>query len=420
MDKTVKIVLDNKELDLPVIVGTENEYGIDISKLRSETGYITFDPGYANTGATESAVTFLDGEQGVLRYRGYPIEQLAEKASFLEVAWLLVYGEMPNASELQEFESQVFQNSVVSEDVFKIFGGFVKEAHPMAMLSSGVMALSGYHQELIQTELDDATKQSLLAHVIGKVATLAAAIFRVKQGLEPIVSRNNLGYEDNFWHMMFGQDGPANETVIQALRVLLILHADHEQNCSTSTVRLIGSSLANLFASLSGGIVALWGPLHGGANQKMIEMLQMIEQDGGDYQKYIDKAKDKNDPFRLMGFGHRVYRQIDPRAGVIKAKCDALLDALGVEDPLLCIAKELECVALEDEYFIERKLCPNIDFYSGIMYRAMGIPVDMFTVLFALGRAPGWVAHWKEMVESPTFRIGRPRQIYTGQPKRNL
>lgn len=422
-NKTVKIIIEGKEVELPVIVGSENEHGIDISQLRAQTGYITLDPGYANTGATESAVTFLDGEKGVLRYRGYPIEQLAEKNSFLEVALLLFDGELPSPEKLKMFEQQVAQNSCVHEDVFKTFAGFSKDAHPMAMLSAGMMALSGYHQELIKSKLSADAKQELLSHIVGKMATLAAAIFRVKRNEQPVQPLDNLSYEENFLHMMFSSSDKtyqANDTVIQALRVLLILHEDHEQNCSTSTVRLIGSSLANLFASISGGIAALWGPLHGGANQKMIEMLEMIEQDGGDYQKYIEKAKDKNDPFRLMGFGHRVYRKLDPRAGVIKSKCDDLLEALGVQDPLLDIAKELEKVALEDDYFIKRKLYPNVDFYSGIMYRAMGLPVNMFTVLFALGRAPGWVTHWKEMTESPAFRIGRPRQIYTGHTERHL
>lgn len=423
INKTVKIIIDDQELDLPVTLGTENEHGIDISKLRVQTGYITLDPGFGNTGATESAITYLDGEAGVLRYRGYPIEQLAEKSSFIEVGYLLFHGEMPNKDQLSVLESKVAEYSEVPEGLYKIFDGFSKDAHPMAMLSAGMMALSGYHQDLIKPVLDDATKESVFAHVIGKMSTLAAAIFKIKHQQNIIAPDTKLSYEDNFLHMLFSSSSKTyqiNPVISNALRVLLILHEDHEQNCSTSAVRLVGSSQANIFASLSSGIAALWGPLHGGANQKMIEMLQMIQADGGDFQKYIAKAKDKKDPFRLMGFGHRVYRKLDPRAGVIKSKCDALLDALGVNDPLLDIARELEQIALKDEYFIERKLYPNVDFYSGIMYRAMGIPVEMFTVLFALGRSPGWVSHWKELIESPGFRIVRPRQIYKGSCERSL
>ena len=421
MSKTVKIIINDQELELPVVIGTENEHGIDISKLRSETGFITLDPGYANTGSTESAITFLDGEAGILRYRGYPIEQLAEQASFLEVAYLLFYGELPDTKQLSQLENKVAKFSSVPDSFHKIFEGFSKDAHPMAMLSAGMMALSGYHPELIKPILDENEKEDLLAHVIGKMATLSAVIFKIKHGEEIVPPKPGLSYEDNFLQMLFAKPGEKyviNPVVADALRVLLVLHEDHEQNCSTSAVRLVGSSQANVFASIASGIAALWGPLHGGANQKMIEMLQMIQDDGGDFEKYIAKAKDKSDPFRLMGFGHRVYRQLDPRAGVIKAKFDELLETLGVNDPLLDIARELEQVALKDEYFVKRKLYPNVDFYSGIMYRAMGIPVDMFTVLFALGRAPGWVSHWKEMIESPKFRIGRPRQIYTGSQER--
>ncbi|OED35032.1 citrate (Si)-synthase [PVC group bacterium (ex Bugula neritina AB1)] len=422
-NKKVRVTIDSRDFDFPVIEGSEKEKGIDISSLRSETGYVTLDVGYANTGSTQSSITFLDGEKGVLRYRGYPIEQLAEKATFLEVAWLLFYGEMPTDSEIESFSQKVALGGDLHKDISNLFGGFAQDSHPMAIFSAGTMALSGYHPDFLKNGLSKEDKDRLFVCVMGQMATLAANIFRFKYGKAPINPDKSKSYEQNFLHMMFSEDDKeyrSSKSVLEALRVLLILHADHEQNCSTSAVRLIGSSLSNCFASLSGGIAALWGVLHGGANQKMIEMLEMIQNDGCGYKKYIEKAKDKKDPFRLMGFGHRVYRKLDPRANVIRAKCDALLEQLGKKDPLLDIAKELERTALEDEYFIERKLYPNVDFYSGIMYRAMGIPVEMFTVLFSLGRIPGWLAHWKEMVESSSFRISRPRQIYTGHTERNL
>jgi citrate synthase len=412
--KTARVSVDGKELDLPVVVGSEGEVGVDISQLRAKTGAITLDPGYGNTGACESAITFIDGEAGILRYRGYPIEELAEQACFTEVSHLLVYGELPNQQELEQFEQRLTYHTLLHEDMKKFFEGFPTSAHPMAMLSAMVASLSAYYP-------DDGDADLNIARLLAKTATIAACCYKKKVGQPFVYPRNDLSYCANFLHMMFAV--PAEPYKIrpvleQALNLLLILHADHEQNCSTSTVRMVGSSQANLFASISSGICALWGPLHGGANQAVIEMLERIRDDHGDYKKYVDMAKDKTSNFRLMGFGHRVYKNFDPRARILKKMADDVLEDLGVEDPLLDIAKALEEVALHDEFFVARKLYPNVDFYSGIIYRAMGIPTNMFTVLFALGRMPGWIAHWREMRHDPTTRISRPRQIYTGETQR--
>ncbi|HEV2853003.1 MAG TPA: citrate synthase [Thermoanaerobaculia bacterium] len=412
-----RLTLDGKEYELPVTVGSEGEAGLDISKLRAQSGAITLDPGYGNTGACESAITFIDGEAGILRYRGYPIEEIAGQASFTEICHLLIYGHLPNAQELKAFEDRLTYHTMIHEDMKKFFDGFPSSAHPMAMLSSMVVSLSTYYPEDGRGNDLDLTMARLLA----KVPTIAAASYKKNVGQPFVYPRNDLSYCSNFLHMMFSV--PAEPYTVRpvldrALNLLLILHADHEQNCSTSTVRMVGSSQANLFASISAGICALWGPLHGGANQAVIEMLERIRADGGDYRKYVDMAKDKGSGFRLMGFGHRVYKNFDPRAKILKQMVDEVLAEIGVNDPLLEIAKSLEEIALHDEFFIARKLYPNVDFYSGIIYRAMGIPTNMFTVLFALGRMPGWIAHWKEMLDDPQTRINRPRQIYTGPTQR--
>ena len=404
---TAKLVLDGKEHELPVVVGTEGEVGIDISKLRERTGAITLDEGYGNTGSCRSAITFIDGDRGILRYRGYPIEQL-EQARFTEVAYLLIHGRLPNAQELAAWREKLTRHSLIHEDMKKFFEGFSSNAHPMAILSAMVASFSTYYPE----ENDDLNLVRLLA----KAKTVAAFSYKKSIGQPFMYPINALSYTENFLQMMFAvpaEPYKVSPTLDKALNLLLILHADHEQNCSTSTVRMVGSSGANLFASISSGICALWGPLHGGANQAVIEMLEMIQADNGNYQKYVDMAKRKDSGFRLMGFGHRVYKNFDPRSRILKKAADAVLDELGIDDPMLEIAKGLEEIALKDEYFVERKLYPNVDFYSGILYRAMGIPTDMFTVMFALGRLPGWIAHWKEMRDEGT-RINRPRQIYTG------
>ncbi len=413
---TAKLVLHDREFELPLVVGSEDECGIDITTLRAQTKAITLDSGYGNTGSCQSAITFIDGEKGILRYRGYPIEQVAEHATFPEVCYLVIYGELPNQQQLADFREQLTYHSMIHEDMKKFFEGYPASAHPMAILSAMVASLSTYYPEL--AEDDDLNIIRLLA----KVKTIAAYAYKKSIGQPFIYPQDELSYCANFLHMMFALPTTpyeAPEVLADALNLLLILHADHEQNCSTSTVRMVGSSQANLFASISAGICALWGPLHGGANQKVLEMLEMIRQDGGDYMKYVKLAKDKTSEFRLMGFGHRVYKNFDPRATILRKTTDDVLGTLGVDDPLLQIAKGLEEVALNDEYFIERKLYPNVDFYSGILYRAMGIPTDMFTVMFALGRLPGWIAHWKELRQDPASRIHRPRQIYTGATERS-
>lgn len=416
MSETVKLILDGKEIVLPVITGSENEKAIDISTLRATTGYITIDPGFKNTGSTQSSITYLDGENGILRYRGYSIEELAENATFLEVAYLLVYGELPNIMELAYFDESITQHTLVHENMKRFFDAFPQGAHPMGMLSSMIASLSTFYPESQSANRSVTDIEKTIHRLIAKLPTHAAKAYKHNKGLPTMYPRNDLSYCGNFLQMMFGlptQDYKVNDVVERALNKLLILHADHEQNCSTATVRVVGSSQANLYSSVSAGIAALWGPLHGGANQAVIEMLEQIRHDGGGLQKWIDKAKDKNDSFRLMGFGHRVYKNFDPRATIIKVAADEVLEALGVSDPILDIAKELEQVALNDEYFVERGLYPNVDFYSGIIYRALGIPTDMFTVMFALGRLPGWIGQWKEMTEQ-SEPIGRPRQVYQG------
>ena len=421
MAETAELILDGKSITLPVIEGTEHEKAFDIGKLRDQTGYVTLDSGYKNTGATKSAITFLDGEEGILRYRGYPIEQLAEKSSFLEVAYLLIYGKLPTQTELDEFQHQITKHTLVHEDVRKIFDGFPSAAHPMAILSSLICSLTAFYPESVAPDLSKEEIDLNVIRLMAKISTIAAWTYKNNMGHPLNYPRNDLDYCSNFLYMMFSfptEKYEIDTRIVSALNKLLILHADHEQNCSTSTVRLVGSANASLYGSVSAGINALWGPLHGGANQEVLEMLQQIQKDGGDTSKFIDKAKDKNDSFRLMGFGHRVYKNFDPRAKIIKKAADDVLAALGIDDPLLKIAQELEQAALTDEYFIERKLYPNVDFYSGIIYRAIGIPTEMFTVMFALGRLPGWIAQWKEMRENKE-PIGRPRQIYTGELERD-
>jgi len=400
-------------------MGSESEIGIDICKLRSQTKAITLDPGFVNTGSCESGITYLDGENGILRYRGYPIEQLAEKSNFLEVSYLLIYGELPTNLQLNDFEYNVKQHTLLHEDVRHIYQAFPKDAHPMAILSSIVCALSTFYPDFSATDSD--AVDLAIWRLMGKLPTIAAWSYKKNIGQPFVYPINEFTYTKNFLNMLFGvptTNYEVPEEFVKALNVLFILHADHEQNCSTSTVRLVGSSEANLFASISTGIAALWGPLHGGANQAVLEMLKQIHNDGGDVQKFVKLAKDKGSGFRLMGFGHRVYKNFDPRATILKGYCDKILDLLGTPDPLLDIAKQLEEAALTDEYFIERNLYPNVDFYSGIIYKALGFPTDMFTVLFSLGRLPGWIAHWLEM-RNGISKIGRPRQIYTGQTERN-
>ena len=421
MVKSAQITIDGKTFDFPVVEGTEHELAIDIGKLRAQTGVITLDPGFKNTGSTSSAITFLNGEEGILRYRGYNIEDLAEKSTFLEVAYLLIYGELPSKTEFEKFKEDIKYHTLVHEDIKTILTGFPSNAHPMGVLSSLVTSLTAFYPESLDPNRSREGVDLSIARIIAKLPTFAAWSYKNQKGQPVVYPRNELDYVPNFLRMMFAlptEDYEVNPVVARALDQLLILHADHEQNCSTSTVRIVGSSQASLFASISAGINALWGPLHGGANQAVIEMLENIRKDGGDTKKWMDKAKDKNDPFRLMGFGHRVYKNFDPRARILKKAADDVLESLGVVDPVLDIAKGLEEVALNDEYFIERKLYPNVDFYSGIIYRALGIPVDMFTVMFALGRLPGWIAQWKEMRESGE-PIGRPRQVYIGHPARD-
>ena len=417
---TAKIEFDGKQYELPVVVGTENEHAIDISKLRNSSGgLITIDPGFKNTGSCESGITFLDGEQGILRYRGYSIEELAENASFLEVAYLLIFGELPNKQTLDKFHQDIKNESQVDEEMKKILDGFPRSAHPMGVVSSLTSALIAFNPTSVNVGSEEAMYQSIVK-LLAKFPVLCAWALRKRTGQPLDYGDSTLGYVENILKMMFkkaNEDYKINSIVSSALNKLLILHADHEQNCSTSTVRIVGSSHAGLFVSISAGVSALWGPLHGGANQAVIEMLEGIKTDGGDTKKYMAKAKDKEDPFRLMGFGHRVYKNFDPRARIIKKSADEVLGDLGIEDPILDIAKGLEKEALEDQYFVDRKLYPNVDFYSGIIYRALGIPTEMFTVMFALGRLPGWIAQWREM-RLKKEPIGRPRQVYVGENHR--
>jgi citrate synthase len=430
MAKSAKIEFNGKSYSFPVITGSENEQAIDINELRSKTGLITYDPGYKNTGHCISEITYLDGENGILRYRGYSVDELCQKKSFLEVAYLLIFGELPDKSQLNKFQDDIRSESLVDEDLKQIFKSFPKSAHPMGVLSSLTSALIAFNPQN-ETKITLKDKKGLTesdkmyistVRLLAKFPIMSSWTLRKIKGLPLNYSNNSLDYTENIAYMMFAkphQDYIQNEIIVNALNTLLILHADHEQNCSTSTVRIVGSSYAGLYASISAGISALWGRLHGGANQAVIEMLELIKNDGGDIDKYINKAKDKSDPFRLMGFGHRVYKNFDPRAKIIKEAADQVLNDLGIEDPVLDIAKSIEEKALNDQYFIEKKLYPNVDFYSGIIYRALGIPTEMFTVMFALGRIPGWIAQWKEMRDSKN-PIGRPRQIYNGPTHRTI
>lgn len=419
--KPAKLTIEDQTYELNIIEGSEGELAIDITNLRNETGFITSDTGYKSTGATRSAITFLNGEEGVLRYRGYPIEQLAEQSSFLEVAYLLIYGDLPTPGELTSFTTGITRHTLIHEDMKKLYEGYPEKAHPMGVLASMIGALSTFYPDAHNSHLNPEQVDTTIKRLIAKSATIAAWSYRKSQGFPIMYPQNRLSYCANFLHMMFAlptEEYEINPTVEKALNTLLILHADHEQNCSTSTVRIAGSSHASLYAAISSGVCALWGPLHGGANQQVIEMLEQIKAEGGDVKMMVDRAKDKDDDFRLMGFGHRVYKNFDPRAKIIKKVCDEVLDELGVDDPLLDIAKKLEEVALNDSYFVDRKLYPNVDFYSGILYRAIGIPTEMFTVMFALGRLPGWIAQWKEMRDN-NEPISRPRQVYVGHTKRD-
>ena len=414
----VELTINGETIELPVITGTEEEQGIDVSQLRTDTNYITYDPSYANTGSCASDITYISGEEGILRYRGYPIEQLADNSSFVEVIYLLLYGELPTQEKLDSFNKEITYHSLIHEDMKRFFDGYPMNAHPMGVLASTVSALSTFYPARVDGDIE-----LNIIRLLAKVKTLAAFAYKKSIGQPLIYPKNDLGFEENFLHMMFAvpaEDYIVDPVMAEALRLLLILHADHEQNCSTSTVRMVGSSRANLFISIAAGIGALWGALHGGANQHVIEMLKMINADGGNFEKYVDMAKDNNSNFKLMGFGHRVYKNFDPRAKILKKSADNLLTKMGIDDPLLNIAKKLEKVALNDEFFIAKKLYPNVDFYSGIIYRALGIPTKMFTVMFALGRLPGWIAQWKEMRNTDKPRIYRPRQIYTGVAKRDF
>ena len=422
MSDMAKLNCGDAEVELPVVVGTENETAIDISKLRGSTGLITLDEGFVNTGATSSSITYLDGEKGILRYRGYPIEELAAKCDFVEVCYLLIYGELPNQQELEDFRNAIRRHTMLHEDMRSFYNGFPRDAHPMAILSSVVSALSTFYQDSLDPNDPEQVEVSI-HRLLAKLPTIAAYSYKKSSGQPFVYPKNDLDYCSNFLRMMFSvpsEPYSVDPDFVEALNMLLIVHADHEQNCSTSTVRVVGSADANLFASISAGICALWGPLHGGANEAVVAMLEQIIADGSDVDKYVNLAKDKSSSFRLMGFGHRVYKNFDPRARIIKAACDKLLAKLDIQDPLFEVAQKLETVALEDPYFVERKLYPNVDFYSGVIYRAIGIPVQMFTVLFAIGRLPGWIAHWAEMHASPSKRISRPRQVYTGQTQRDF
>ncbi len=417
--QTAKLVLPaGKEITLPVIMGSEDEHAVDIKSLRAESGFITLDSGFMNTGSTTSGITYLDGEEGILRYRGYAIEELADKSDFVEVSYLLINGKLPNVAERKAFSTALTRHSLIHEDMHQFFAGYPPTSHPMAVLSAMVTSMSAYYPD----SLDRNSAIDLhITRLLSKVRTIAAFAYKKSIGQPLMYPKNSLKYCANFLHMMFAvpsEDYEVSPVLEKAVNQLLILHADHEQNCSTSTVRMVGSSGANLYASIAAGILALWGPLHGGANEAVIEMLEDVKANGGDGKKFIDDVKNKRDNRRLMGFGHRVYKNFDPRAKILKKMCDEVLAHLGIKDPLLDIAKAMEEVALKDDYFISKKLYPNVDFYSGIIYRALGIPTNMFTVMFALGRLPGWIAHWKEMVDDPQTKIGRPRQIYTGEKLR--
>jgi citrate synthase len=421
MSETVKLIVEGQEYEFPVITGTEGEKAIDISKLRDLTGHITLDIGFKNTGSTKSAITFLDGEEGILHHRGYSIEDLAEHASFLEVSYLLLYGKLPNATEYAEFQNAIREHTLANEGLEAMFKAFPTGSHPMGQLSSMVAALGLYYPKALNPHRSEEAINRTIIRLMAKMPTICAMIYKKRNGHPTVYPKNSLDYVANYLNMTFGQvtmpEYEPDPVLVSAMNKLLILHADHEQNCSASTVRVVGSSQSNLYSSISAGISALWGPLHGGANQEVLEMLEQIQNDGGDVQKWINKAKDKNDPFRLMGFGHRVYKNFDPRAKIIKKACDDVLAKLGVNDPVLEIAKQLEEAALTDPYFVERKLFPNVDFYSGIIYRAMGFPTDFFTVLFSMGRLPGWISQWQEMRKEKQ-PIARPRQIYTGETPR--
>lgn len=421
MSSQAELYLEGKSYPLPVLTGSENEKAIDISQLRAKTGYITLDQGYGNTGSCTSKVTYIDGEKGILRYRGIPIEQLAEHSNFVETSYLLIYGKLPNQTELDNFSHKLSHHSLIHEDMLRFYDGYPSTAHPMAILASMVCSLSAYYPDSLNPTDSDQVDQ-LIPRALSKLRTIAAYSYKKSIGQPVMYPTNSLGFCANFLSMMFAvpsEKYEIDEDVVKALEMLLILHADHEQNCSTSTVRLVGSSHANLFASISAGISALWGPLHGGANQAVMEMLKGIHENGGDVAGAVKAAKDKENPFRLMGFGHRVYKNYDPRAKIIKKHCDKILSKLKKKDPLLEIAKKLEEAALEDSYFVEKKLYPNVDFYSGVIYQAMGIPMNMYTVMFALGRLPGWIAHWKEMHDQGGTKIGRPRQVYQGPTETN-
>ena len=422
MSEKAILEIDGQKFEFPIVKGSEGEIAIDIKTLRAATnGVITIDPGFKNTGSCNSEITFLDGEKGILRYRGYSIEELAAKSSFLEVSYLLIFGELPTKLKLNKFHSDIKKNALVNEEMKNILDGFPRRAHPMGVVSSLTSALTAFNPKSVNVDSEEAMYNAIVK-LLAKFNVLASWAHRNNKGFPLNYSNNSIGYIENLLQLMFRvptEQFVVNPVVVKAMDQLLILHGDHEQNCSTSTVRIVGSSHAGLFASISAGVSALWGPLHGGANQAVIEMLEAIRNDGGDVEKYILKAKDKNDPFRLMGFGHRVYKNFDPRARIIKKACDDVLDELGIEDPILDIAKKLEKAALEDEYFVARKLYPNVDFYSGIIYRALGIPTEMFTVMFAIGRLPGWIAQWREM-RLNNEPIGRPRQIYTGSPERDF
>ena len=421
MSNKAKLKINDSEIDLNLIKGSENEIGIDISSLRSKSNVITLDPGYKNTGSCQSSITFLDGEKGILRYRGYSIEELAKKADFLEVAYLLIFGELPNNQQLEKLSNDIKERAIIDEDLRIILNSFPKSAHPMGILSSLTSGLVAFDPSAVDID-DEEDMYDAILNLLAKIPVLVAWVYRRRKGLPLEYGDTSLGYVENLAKMMFqrpNKEYVQNDTITSALNKLLILHADHEQNCSTSTVRIVGSSYAGLFASIAAGISALWGRLHGGANQAVLEMLEEIQKDGGDTKKFMSKAKDKSDPFRLMGFGHRVYKNFDPRAKIIKVEADKVLKELGIDDPILEIAKGLEKEALEDSYFVERKLYPNVDFYSGIIYKALEIPNEMFTVMFALGRLPGWVAHWREM-RIRKEPIGRPRQIYIGEKLRKF
>jgi citrate synthase len=418
MDQSARLQVADRSVELPIAAGTEAERAIDVTKLRQQTGLTTYDPGYVNTASCSSAITFLDGDQGILRYRGIPIEQLAEQSSFLETAYLLIYGTLPSTTAYHTFVNTITRHTMLHEEVKRFYDGFPKDAHPMAILSAVIGGLSTFYQD--SHDPTDARQVDISMHrLLAKIPTVAAYAYKKSIGQPFVYPDNSLDYCSNFLRMMFSvpaEPYTVNPIVAKALNLLFILHADHEQNCSTSTVRLVGSSHANLFASISAGVYALWGPRHGGANQQVMDMLETIHADHGNVKKYVELAKDREHPFRLFGFGHRVYKNYDPRAKILKQMCDQVLSSLGVHDPLVEIAKSLEEIALQDEFFISRKLYPNVDFYSGIIYKAIGFPTNMFTVLFAIGRLPGWMAHWREMMQDPGVKIGRPRQLYTGPP----